>query len=101
MKLKNAFSEDTRWLFAYNYYCFYCNTNGWDALHHIVGRKSNSPLNAAPIHNHSCHIGNFKLDSFEMRSLLLKKTKIYLDENNYEYTEKDLKFLEANSKYYE
>jgi hypothetical protein len=101
MKLRNGFTNDTRELFAYNYACFWCHMNGWDAGHHILGRVSNSPYNFCPIHNHKCHIGNYALDSFESRSKLLRKTKQFLDQEGYRPTKEDKEFLEKYSKYYE
>ncbi len=58
MQLKNDFSTETRNIFAWNYTCWWCGRNHANALHHIKGRSSNSPLNACPINNNSCHIGN-------------------------------------------
>lgn len=101
MKLRNGFTEETRRLFMYNYSCFYCKQNGWDAGHHILGRVSNSPLNFCPIHNLKCHIGNGRLDGFEVQSKLLKLTKAYLEAENYRLTEQDREFLKKYSKYYE
>lgn len=100
MKLNNPFSEDTRRLFFYNYSCFWCGQNGWDALHHILGRVSSSPLNASPIHNHQCHIGNYALDSFENQSILLKRTLAYLLEEGYELTEEDKQFKAEYARFY-
>ena len=99
--MKNPFSPKTRELFFYNYSCFWCNQNKWDALHHILGRESNSPYNACPIHNFGCHLGNAKLDTFEQRCNLLKKTKAYLDSEGYIPTQQDKEFLKRNKKYYD
>ena len=54
MKLKNAFSDDTRQLFwEARYRCWRCKGNGTTCggieLHHITGRDSSSPFNAAPL----------------------------------------------------
>lgn len=100
MFLKNAFSTETRELWFYYYNCNWCGQSGPDALHHILGRVSNSPYNSSPIHNLKCHIGNARLDSFENRSKLLVKTKEYLDSEGYRPTAQDLTFLSENSKYY-
>jgi hypothetical protein len=99
--MRNEFTQETRNLFYYNYHCFYCGFNQWNALHHILGRVSASPLNACPIHNIECHIGNAKLTSFEMISILLKKTLVYLLEEGYILTEEDRKFKERYKQYYE
>jgi hypothetical protein len=74
--------------------------NGWDALHHIVGRESNSPYNASTIHNIKCHIGNGKLETFEVRAELLKKTKQFLDDEGYSPTPEDLEFLKKHERLY-
>ena len=100
MFLRNPFSAKTKELFFYNYTCFYCSMSGCDALHHIMGRESNSPLNCSPIHNISCHIGNSRLDSFEWRAKLLKKTKAFLDEEGYKPTADDLLFLKKHARLY-
>ena len=100
MQLRNAFSEKTRKLFLYEYHCHWCGRNSWDALHHIVGRSSNSPYNASPIHNLACHIGNSKLQSFDAISELLKKTKRFLDSEGYSPTPEDKEFMKKNKRYY-
>ena len=101
MKLTNNFSDETRELFIWNNECWWCGTNKPDALHHIVGRKSDRPLNAAPIHNFKCHIGNGKLDTFKNKNKLLNKTLIYLKQNGYKLTTEDKKFMEKHKKLYE
>ena len=98
--LKNNFTEETKELFTWNEECWVCPENGWDCLHHILGRVSNSPLNAAPIHNFKCHIGNGKLARFEVKKKLLKKTFKYLMTKEYVLTEKDKKFKKKNERYY-
>lgn len=100
MKLQNGFTEQTRVLFFYRIKCFWCEKGGWDALHHILGRVSSSPLNAAPIHNSTCHIGNGALDSFENRSRLLKGTFAYLMSTGYRLTDEDKQFVKDNKQYY-
>lgn len=100
MKLQNNFSEENRALFIWNYNCFWCGRSGCDALHHILGRISDSPLNACPIHNQICHIGNGDLSTFEVKKNLLQKTLKYLLKNEYILTAKDKKFKEENRKYY-
>jgi len=100
MHLQNNFSDETRALFIFNYSCFWCGTNGQDALHHILGRVSDSPLNACPIHNHKCHIGNGSLATFEVQKKLLQKTFNYLKSNGYSLTTDDKMFIRANARYY-
>ena len=92
MKLKNNFTDMTRELFMFNYECFWCKQNGWDCMHHILGRVTDSPLNCAPIHNFECHIGNGLLATDAGKSKLLNKTLQYLLNNNYELTSVDKLF---------
>ena len=51
MKLQNPFSQKTRELFRDIWECWDCGENGQRTggleLHHITGRDSNSPFNAA------------------------------------------------------
>jgi len=98
---KNDFTTDSRELFLWNYECWECGQNHWDVLHHILGRSSNSPLNAAPLNNFECHIGNGKLSHASKRSYYLQKTLEYLKKNNYKFTKKDKEFIEKNKKFYE
>ena len=100
MQLRNPFSKETRQLFEDCWHCCWCGTNGVDALHHIMGRVSSSPLNAAVIHNLKCHIGNAALDSFENRSRLLKATLKYLLSIGYRLTDEDKAFKEKYNNYY-
>jgi len=47
VKLSNPFSDEVRNLFLYDYSCENCNRSDKGLeLHHIVGRSSNSCLNA-------------------------------------------------------
>lgn len=101
MKLRNPFTPDTRELFREHYNCQWCGMSGADALHHIMGRVSPSPLNAGPIHNHKCHIGNGTLENDESRSMLLKATYKYLMSEGYRLTDTDLEFYEQYERLYE
>lgn len=100
MHLQNPFSDDTRNLFIWKYDCDVCGKNGWNALHHVLGRESNSPLNASTVHNQVCHIGNGSLSTFDVRKKLLKKTLKFLIDNNYNLTAEDVEFINKNMKYY-
>jgi len=101
MNNKNDFSEETRELFIWNKECWFCGMTHSDCLHHILNRVSDSPLNAAPLNNFSCHIGNGKLSQFKIRKKLLKKTLEYLKESGYTLTKKDKAFKKEYSRYYE
>lgn len=84
----------------YDYTCCWCNQNHADALHHILGRVSNSPLNAAPIGNLSCHIGNYALDGFDVQARLLQRTYKFLMSEGYLLTSEDKEFKNKYEKYY-
>jgi len=99
--MNNNFTEETRNLFAWNYTCWYCKKNHYDCLHHILGRVSKSPLNAAPLGNFDCHIGNGRLNTFEIQKKLLKQTFDYLLKNGYTLTTEDKQFIKKYKRYYE
>jgi hypothetical protein len=99
--MRNEFSLATKELFFWNNECWECKMSHANCLHHILNRVSNSPLNAAPLNNFSCHIGNGKLSTFEIRKKLLNKTLLYLKENGYVLDSKDREFKEKYKNYYE
>jgi len=101
MNQKNNFTEKTRSLFAFNFFCFYCWKSGADALHHILGRCSNSPLNACPIHNHKCHLYNPDLNRKSTKKRLLRATYKYLMKEGYKLTDKDREFMKKYKEYYQ
>lgn len=79
--------------------------NDSDSIHHILGRVSNSPYNAAPLNNARNHQPEGRrfqksIHSFEVRSKYLIKTKKYLDSIEYKPDKKDLEFLNTYSGYY-
>ncbi len=87
--------------FMYNFSCWVCEKNTWNCFHHILGRSSNSILNAAPLCNDSCHINiHGILKKRENVVVLLGKTIKYLLENGYELNENDKVFIEKNKDYY-
>jgi hypothetical protein len=99
--MKNDFSPQTRELFDQGGYMtdWEDGRNDANALHHIAGRVSDSPYNAAPLNNARNHQpeGRKHLDSIHShacRKRLLHKTKKYLDEIGYKPTKEDLEFLE-------
>lgn len=99
--MRNNFSEETRELFFWTNICWWCDRSHANCLHHILGRLSDSPLNAAPINNFECHIGNGKLSLFDTKKNLLNKTLDFLLESNYTLTKEDKQFKKRHSKYYE
>jgi hypothetical protein len=98
--MKNNFDEETRELFFWNRHCWLCNMQHANCLHHILGRVSNSPLNAAPLNNFDCHIGKGIISTFDMKCNFLQKTLSYLLEKGYVLTKKDKEFKKKYSKYY-
>lgn len=93
MKLKNPFTNETRWLFHdARYQCWICGGNQNIELHHIAGRISSSPLNASPV-CHSCHaqVGH----SEEEEKLLFKRTLHYLTTHDYKINKKDHEFINS------
>jgi len=97
MYLKNPFTSDTRLLFIGVWSCWKCGRNGTDRggleLHHIVGRSSSSPLNAALL-CHECHVTI--LHTQEEEAALFFKTMRFLKAINYQLTSQDMYFIEDN-----
>ena len=105
--MKNEFTQETRDIFFGQGWSMSWETgiNDADCIHHIMGRCSSSPYNAAPLNNRKDHMPEgrknlLSLSSFEIRSKYLKKTKKYLDDIGYKPNSIDIIFLEKNSKYY-
>jgi len=102
-RYQKNFSEKTRALFLYNYQCWICGQNTWDALHHIFGgefEEADSPLNAAPICNMTCHIGDGHHFTEEDKKMMCQKTLRFLLRNGYKLTKKDEKFILDHIEYY-
>lgn len=72
-----------------------CGTNGGGCteLNHIAGRVSNSPVNASVLccfcHAHEGH-------EFNHEKELFKKTLVYLTKVKYNFTAKDISFIESH-----
>jgi len=105
----NSFSQETRQLFYDAWRCWWCGRNTADSGHHIVGRGGgdnsstleSSPLNFAPLCNHSCHLPiHGALRTSENVRMLLNKTYDYLMEIGYQLTELDSQFLEKYASSY-
>ncbi len=101
MILRNNFTKETRVLFNQNTKCWFCGKNHNDCLHHIMGRVSSSPLNACPLSNFDCHIGNGRLATIKVRCKLLNKTLRYLISIDYSLTEEDIDFITKYQNIYE
>jgi len=99
--MSNEFSQKTRDVFFWNNVCWGCGKQHANCLHHVMGRISSSPLNAAPLNNLQCHIGVGTLSTFETRKKLLKKTLEFLKKENYKFTEEDLQFKLKYKQYYD
>ena len=105
--MKNNFSKETIELFFSGGWSPSWETgiNNADCLHHILGRVSNSPYNAAPLNNFLDHMpegrkGLLPLSSQIVQKQYLKKTKKYLDVLGYKPNKEDLEFLEKYKQLY-
>jgi len=99
MTLKNRFTPTVRSLFAFRYSCDICGMNNNLELHHILGTISNSALNASLL-CHKCHEKEDSGGEYLKRKLLVGTLKFLISEN-YELTEKDLRFYIMNRRLYE
>lgn len=101
--LKAVFSRATRELFhlapCWAHEDFEFGLCSADCLHHIFGRVSASPFNAAPMNNNRCHINrNGKMGQHlthmkpEAQQMYLRRTITWLT-GIYEITEADKEFL--------
>jgi len=106
--MNNNFEKGTFDLFDRGGYavCWERGTNDADCLHHILGRVSDSPYNAAPLNNKDSHMpegrkNRLPIHHEDVRRQYLKKTKLYLDSIGYQPTDKDLDFLKQNERYYQ
>lgn len=106
--MRNNFPKWVYELFDFGGYCPSWETgrNNADCLHHILGRVSNSPYNAAPLNNALDHQPEGRknlppIHSESVRRKYLKKTKKYLDEIGYQPNKKDLEFLNKYKHYYD
>ncbi|MFW5902973.1 MAG: hypothetical protein ACOCTT_03730 [archaeon] len=99
--MANSFSQEDRELFVWNDECWLCGKKHSDCLHHILGRVSSSPLNAAPLNNFQCHIDKEHiLGRTEIKREFLVKTYNYLKKQNYDLTKKDKEFIKNNKRFY-
>jgi hypothetical protein len=95
MKLQHPFSEETRNLYLYRYDCDSCGSNQMLELHHITGRRSNSPLNASLLcHNCHGHAGH----SLEEEQKLFARNLQNLCRDGYTITSEDMDFLTKNGR---
>lgn len=111
--LRNRFSDDTRNVWLYHYYCMVCGKNQQDVLHHIMcpsvvahfvdGEHNTSVFNSCPIHNYVCHIGNesFLYSMAGLRKLLNEVARALLFEHNYLPNKKDLEFVSTYKNFYD
>jgi len=94
MKLKNQFTQDTRNLYLYRNDCDICGQNGTDCggleIHHIIGRKSNSPLNVSILckKDHS-QVGHTR----DEEQKLFAKNLQFLFKEDYVINAEDMEFL--------
>src|SRR3990167_4297702 len=101
--MRNDFNkvETSRW-FGSCYTCWWCGMSYANALHHILGRETNSILSAAPLGNWDCHIFIHSiLKKPENKAKLLQKTMRYLLGQGYELGEKDGEFIKKYKRFYD
>lgn len=97
--MKNNFTEETRAEFIFETTCWKCNRPNPE-LHHILGRVSNSILNAYPLCR-KCHLKHIETMSEENKKKFLNETIRFLVKNNYKFKRKDIDFYLRHKKYYE
>lgn len=95
MDLAYPFSNETRWLYLYAYSCWMCGSNGTMRggleLHHIYGRKSDSPFNSALLCGF-CHRGISH--NRQEHITLMQKTIEFLAKSGYgKLTKEDERFF--------
>ena len=95
MKLRNTFTNETRWLFFDNRHaCYECGKNAGGSLemHHITGRDSKSKLNASwlckPCHNRVGHTNEEEEKYFFITFKYLHRERVKLDEEDLTFMEK-------------
>ena len=100
--LKNQFDQDElRKNFTFNTTCWFCSKSHANIFHHILGRSSNSILNAAPMENQECHLKYHPRHLLKENQIaLLKKTYDYLMDQGYKLKKKDKEFIEKNIELY-
>ena len=97
--MKNNFSEETRAEFIFETTCWRCNRPNTD-LHHILGRESNSSLNAYPLCR-MCHDKHIEMKSEPNKKKFLNETIRFLAKSGYSWRAKDAEFYLKNKKYYD
>jgi hypothetical protein len=94
MKLDNPFPDSVRNLYLYVFACLECLRSDLGLeLHHIKGRISPSPFNAAAICP-DCHV--HIEHNLETHRRLFKKNAKFLYEQGYSPTIEDLQFIQDN-----
>lgn len=97
--MKNNFTEETRAEFIFETTCWKCDRPNPE-LHHILGRCSNSILNAYPLCR-TCHSHHIEMISEDNKKKFLNETIRFLVKNNYKFKQKDIDFYLIHKKYYE
>lgn len=90
--LKHPFSEQTRSLYMYHWWCMDCGSNVEPSLHHIAGRISDSPLNGIILCG-PCHakVGHTKEEEQKYFGITLR----FHVADGYTITERDLEFINS------
>ncbi len=85
--MKNNFTDEVRAEFIFETTCWRCNRSNPE-LHHILGRVSNSILNAYPLCR-KCHSKHIEMMNEENKKKFLNETIRFLLANDYMFKMKD------------
>lgn len=101
MNLNFPFSSETRNLFLYVFSCFKCGRSDRGLeLHHIVGRKSDSMLNACPLckdcHAHIGHTNEEEQELFFATFHFLSLEDVPLHQKDVQFM-RDFSYLVINN----
>ena len=97
--MKNNFTDEVRAEFIFETTCWRCNRPNPE-LHHILGRCSNSILNAYPLCR-TCHYCHIKMMKEPNKKKFLNETIRFLAKSGYKWKQEDLEFYLNNRKYYD
>lgn len=99
MKLRNPFPPRTRELFRDTWECWDCGENGQSSggleLHHITGRNSDSPFNAAILCKR-CHARANHSQREEIKYTIRTVLFLYNLQPRYQPTDEDMEHFKKN-----
>jgi len=97
--MKNNFTDEVRAEFIFENTCWRCNRPNPE-LHHILGRCSNSILNAYPLCR-TCHSKHSEMTKEPNKKKFLNETIRFLAKSGYKWKIEDIKFYLTYKKYYD